>query len=142
MSGLYLNSHNGPPDFVDPISIVKGDVPSQLLKVKLSRNVIIDKFMMKEHILVDNYFNIYFVYDAKLSDGDTYSHGMRLKPSKVAEGGGSNPENVEPYLSDDNIKKCRLDALTTFSRTQHAIFKGSKKESKNGNIIIPENFSK
>ena len=38
--GLYFLSHNGKPDQVDPRSIIKGEVPDQIVKVKRTEDVV------------------------------------------------------------------------------------------------------
>ena len=131
--GFYLKAENGSPDDVNPISIIQGHVDDQKVEVLTSRPVMIGiegkNFMMREHILQDNYTNVYIVYDARLSDGETYSHGLRLKPSEIEAGGGVDPKpGWGLRLSEETLSGCRRMALEIFARTQQSISGGKRNE--------------
>ena len=131
--GFYLKAENGSPDDVDPVSIIKGHVDDQTVEILSSRPVMITiegkNFLMREHVLQDNFTNVYLVYDARLSDGETYSHGLRLKPSEIKAGGGVDPKpGWGLRLTEETLSECRRMALEIFANTQRSISRGKRNE--------------
>lgn len=122
--GLYLKSYNGTPDPVNPWELIAGNVDGELEKTTTSEEVIIGQFLMREHKIESNYNNVYFVYDARLSDGDTHSWGRRLKPSEIRSDGGDNPEFGDALrVNADTLKKLRYEACLIFANREKEIHK-------------------
>ena len=127
--GIFLKSTNGEPDLVDPRQTVVGHVQGVAvadLTVLATRNLMLDRFAIREHILQDNHTNCYIVYDARLYDRETYSVALWVKPSEIVAAGGTDPKpGWGLQLTDDLFSQMRLRALEIFATTQQDIYKPS-----------------